>query len=65
MPAKAEMDAIALLKADHRTVEELFSKFESARSASVKQRLVEQICAELTVHDDRRRNLLSGLHGRG
>jgi hypothetical protein len=50
MPAKAEMDAVALLKADHRKVEELFEKFESAKSASVKQKLVQQICTELTVH---------------
>ena len=49
MPAKAAMDAVALLKADHRKVEELFEKFESARSAS-KQKLVEQICTELSVH---------------
>ena len=49
MPAQ-EMDAIALLKADHRKVEELFEKFESAKSSSVKQKLVEQICTELTVH---------------
>ena len=30
MPAK--QDAIALLKADHRQVEELFDKYESARA---------------------------------
>ena len=46
----AEMDAVALLKADHRKVEELFEKFESAKGASAKQKLVEQICTELTVH---------------
>jgi hypothetical protein len=50
MPAKAEMDAVALLKADHRKVEELFEKFESAKGTSAKQKLVEQICTELTVH---------------
>lgn len=44
------MDAIALLKADHRKVEDLFAKFEKAKSASVKKSLVEQICTELTVH---------------
>jgi hypothetical protein len=44
------MDAIALLKADHRKVDELFEKFESARGADRKQKLVEQICTELTVH---------------
>jgi hypothetical protein len=50
MPAKAEMDAVALLKADHRKVEELFEKFESAKGSSSKQKLVQQICTELTVH---------------
>jgi len=43
-------DAIALLKADHRTVEELFEKFEAARGAERKQKLANQICLELTVH---------------
>ncbi|MFO1247497.1 MAG: hemerythrin domain-containing protein [Alphaproteobacteria bacterium] len=43
-------DAIALLKADHRKVEELFEKFEKAKSDSVKTALVEQICTELSVH---------------
>ena len=43
-------DAIALLKADHRKVEDLFEKFESAGSDSKKQMLAEQICNELKVH---------------
>ena len=43
-------DAIALLKADHRKVEDLFEKFESAKSDSVKKTLAMQICTELTVH---------------
>lgn len=43
-------DAIALLKADHRKVEDLFEKFEKAKSASVKQTLAMQICTELVVH---------------
>ena len=43
MPAQ-EMDAVALLKADHRKVEGLFEKFEAAKSSAVKQKLVEQIC---------------------
>ena len=42
-------DAIALLKADHRKVEDLFAKFEAARKTD-KQRLAKQICTELTVH---------------
>lgn len=51
MAAKTEKpDAIALLKADHRKVEDLFEKFESAKSDSVKKTLAMQICTELTVH---------------
>lgn len=42
-------DAIALLKADHRNVEGLFDKFESARSDR-KQALALQICNELKIH---------------
>ena len=43
-------DAIALLKADHRTVEELFEKFGSAKGDGSKERIARQICLELTVH---------------
>ena len=43
-------DAVALLKADHRKVEDLFGKFENAKTDSVKKTLVEQICTELSVH---------------
>jgi hypothetical protein len=48
MPAKKEMDAVALLKADHRKVEDLFEKFESARGA--KEKIAQQICMELIIH---------------
>jgi hypothetical protein len=47
MPSKKQ-DAIALLKADHRKVEDLFEKYESARSK--KADIAKQICMELTVH---------------
>jgi hypothetical protein len=43
-------DAVALLKADHRKVEGLYEKYESAKSSSVKTALVLQICTELSVH---------------
>jgi len=43
-------DAIALLKADHRKVEELFEKFENANGSSTKQNLARQICTELKIH---------------
>jgi hypothetical protein len=50
MAKVAESDAIALLKADHRKVEDLFAKFERAKGDDQKQRLAEQICTELTIH---------------
>ena len=43
-------DAVALLKADHRKVEGLFVKFENAKGAETKRKLVKQICTELSVH---------------
>lgn len=43
-------NAIALLKADHRTVEDLFEEYEHARRKDRKQALVRQICEELTLH---------------
>lgn len=49
MPPPQFTDAIAMLKADHRKVEDLFSKFESARSGS-KEALAQQICNELKIH---------------
>jgi hypothetical protein len=48
--AQAKPDAIALLKADHRKVEELFASFEAAKGDGKKQALAQQICMELTVH---------------
>jgi hemerythrin superfamily protein len=44
------LDAIQLLKSDHRTVEELFDEFENTRGAKAKQRIASQICMELIVH---------------
>ena len=43
-------DALHLLAADHRKVEELFEKFEKASGASAKEKLVREICTELKVH---------------
>ena len=43
-------DAIALLKEDHRTVEQLFEQFEKASGEGRKQKLAHQICLELSVH---------------
>lgn len=44
------VDAITLLKADHRKVEDLFETYENSKSKSVKAKLAQQICMELTIH---------------
>ena len=46
------MDAITLLKKDHKTVEDLFKRFEkfSDRAKKGKQEVVERIIKELSVH---------------
>ena len=45
-------DAVALIKADHRKVEQLFRELEEAgdRAYKTKQQLVEQVIKELEVH---------------
>src|SRR3984893_16567495 len=48
--AAGQQDAIALLKADHRQVEEWFAQFESTRSDGRKQKLALQCCQALKVH---------------
>lgn len=50
MAKQSYTDAIALLKADHREVEALFEKFESARSAATKRKIARQICVEFKIH---------------
>lgn len=50
MPTEKYADAIALLKADHRTVEELFEQYESASASSKKSAIAQQICIELKIH---------------
>ena len=47
---QSRLDAIALLKADHRKVEDLFAGFAAAKGAARKQTLVRQICTELSAH---------------
>lgn len=44
------MDAIALLKNDHRAVEDLFADFEKASGDGRKEKLAQKICLELSVH---------------
>ncbi len=43
-------DAITLLKADHRQVEDWFAQFEKARDADRKQELATSICEALKAH---------------
>jgi hemerythrin superfamily protein len=50
MAETKQQDAIALLKEDHRTVEELFEKFEKASGDGRKQAIAEEICLDLSVH---------------
>ena len=46
------MDAITLLKADHKTVEQLFKRFEKAgdRAYVDKRQIVDRIIEELSMH---------------
>jgi hemerythrin superfamily protein len=48
-PAEAK-DAIALLEADHREVEELFERFEQTTGDATKRDLANAICVALKVH---------------
>ena len=50
MATDTTQDAIALLKADHRSVEALFEKFEGAKGDGTKEKIARQICLELIVH---------------
>ena len=50
MTESQALDAIALLKQDHRTAEDLFAEFEKAGGEGRKQKIAEQICLELSVH---------------
>src|SRR3546814_16284009 len=49
MPTK-KPGAIALLKQDHREVEDLFEQFEKAKGDDRKEKLCKQICTELIIH---------------
>jgi hemerythrin superfamily protein len=48
--ASKQIDAVALLKADHRQVAEWFEEFGKSRSDEKKATLAKQICAALKVH---------------
>jgi hemerythrin superfamily protein len=44
------MDAITLLKQDHKTVEKLFKQFEKAKQPAQQRKLAGQVIKELSVH---------------
>ena len=44
------MDALELLKTDHKTVKELFKKIEASKSAKQQKQLFEEIKMELETH---------------
>jgi hemerythrin superfamily protein len=50
--SSAQPVAIEMLTADHRTVEELFERYESEKESDddTKRALAQRICGELTVH---------------
>jgi hemerythrin superfamily protein len=48
--SKQTNDAIAILKADHRQVEEWFEQFEKARDQESQQELATKICSALKIH---------------
>ena len=47
---RTDTDATHILAADHRKVEQLFSKYEGASGAERKRAIAGQICTELKVH---------------
>jgi hemerythrin superfamily protein len=44
------MDAITLLKQDHKTVEKLFKRFEKATQPAEQRKIAQQVVKELAVH---------------
>ena len=50
MAEQGKQDALKLLSADHRKVEELFAQYEKASGDGRKEKLARQICTELKVH---------------
>jgi hemerythrin superfamily protein len=50
MADNEQLDAVALLKKDHRIVEELFEQFEKASGDGRKEKIANKICLELSVH---------------
>lgn len=50
MATKEDTDATHILAADHRKVEDLFSKYEGASGVQAKAEIANQICNELKIH---------------
>ena len=46
------IDAVTLLKADHRYIEDMFMEFERTETPVQKQQLALQICTAQMVHKD-------------
>jgi hemerythrin-like domain-containing protein len=44
------MQAVALLKNDHRDIEQLFQRFEGSRSAEERRRIADTLVRELSIH---------------
>lgn len=50
MPEMTDTDATHVLANDHRMVEDLFAKYESARGKDKKAQIAQNICRELKIH---------------
>jgi len=50
--SKGPVDAVALLKADHKQCKDWFEQFEKTRSDKKKKELATNICKALTVHTE-------------
>src|SRR5205814_4912462 len=48
--ATTSMDAVELLKTDHRKAEKLFGKYEKSEELEQRRQLALEICTELTIH---------------
>ena len=48
--SEKSLEATALLRADHKVADALFTEFEAAKTSAEKKQIVAKICAELTVH---------------
>jgi hypothetical protein len=64
------IDAISLLKTDHRKVKNLFARYESAGNFSTKHLIAEQVFPELDLHAQLEENIfypayeaMTGKHG--